>query len=431
MINIAIIFVLMTNLLTFFVSCSPREQSPNHSQIISPDNSPSTPTGPTSQGTADSGGGNTFMGKPLESYKINPRTLEAYENYIKPWLESPSIKDTRVGHAFASILDNKIWYMIPSEFKQLSPEKIGAAVSSDLQQTALQDFKQVWINSLIYKKMTPADQAILITHELLMGLRLLKFDSALVDCLAFRSTDEAKDPQYCYNNSSKEVRGKPSDLTQNDYAQIRSATALIADRGQKLTLKELEEILGALGLINISVTKTISLNQLSQNLEASKLMKTWPTFGFDFGKFISENQYKLNKSEKSESTITLKSDLACDIDILITDETISVSFYESGTLVTFGSKWTSPIEMNLTSDPLAGFSLYSANFSMLKSSTTVTKGDSVVNVTLKFLGDGLLMGIDLTKTTCLNDDCSQAGQGINGYNVLCYTRQSVTFSIGK
>lgn len=40
-------------------------------------------------------------------------------------------------------------------------------MGSDLQQAALQDLKQVWINSLIFEKMEPGDQAVLMVHELL------------------------------------------------------------------------------------------------------------------------------------------------------------------------------------------------------------------------------------------------------------------------
>lgn len=128
-------------------------------------------------------------------------------------------------------------------------------------------------------------------------MRLLKFDSALSECLSFQATEAVKDPQFCYNNSAKEIRSQPSDLTQNDYAQIRNAAALISERGQKLTLKELEEILGGQGFIEISIKKTVSLEQLGQILEASKLMNTWPTFSFDLGKFTTENQDKLFKSD--------------------------------------------------------------------------------------------------------------------------------------
>lgn len=430
--RIATIFVLTACFLTFSVSCAPRGQSTPQSPQTPALGSPGSPPNagvPTSHGTADSGGGNTFMGKPLESYKVNPRTLESYSRFIKPWLESQYLKGTGVGNAFESILDRKIWYLIPSELKQLSSDKISSAVGSDLQQAALQDLKQVWIDSLLFEKMAPADQAVLIVHELLMGIKLLKFDSTLTECLAFQSTEAAKDPQYCYNNSSNEPRGKPSDLTPNAYAQIRSAAALISERGQKLTLKDLEEIIGSQGFINISVKKTVSLEQIGRMLEASKLMKTWPTFGFDLGKYISENQDKISNPKRNGS-FTLKSDVSCDADVVITSDTISIAFSENGKRISYASKWTSPIEMHLEKDRLAGFALYSADFSKLKSSNQVGKGDTVVDVTLKFLGD-TLMGLDLAKTICLNDECTEYGQGISGYRLLCYTRQTIIVNSDK
>lgn len=429
--RIATTFILTACFLAFSVSCAPHGQSTPYSPKTTGGSQDSTLNKGVleSQGTADSGGGNTFMGKPLESYKINPRAFESYKKFVKPWLESEALKGTRLGNAFENILDKKIWYSIPSELKKLSSEKIGSAVGADLQQVALQDLKQVWINRLIFEEMALGDQAVLIVHELLMGLRLLKYDSDLSECLAFQATEAAKDPQYCYNNSSEEIRGKPSDLTQNDYAQIRNAAALINERNQNLTLKDLEEILGGQGFIDISIKKSISLGQLSQMIEASKLMKTWPTFGFDWGKFFAENQDKLSKSNKIQP-MTLNSDATCEVDVSFTSDTISISFPENGTRTSYSSKWTSPIEMHLGNDPLAGFSLYSADFSMLKPGKTVTKGDYIVNITLKFLGDGLI-GIDLSKMTCLNNECTDAGQGVNGFHLLCYTRQTVTFGSGK
>lgn len=77
--RIAIIFFLTSYYLTFFVSCACHEQSFHDYQNKIPGKPtlPSNTAVPTNEGTADSGGGNTFMGKALESYKINPRNLTA------------------------------------------------------------------------------------------------------------------------------------------------------------------------------------------------------------------------------------------------------------------------------------------------------------------------------------------------------------------
>lgn len=430
----AVILVMVTSILTFFVSCGPHGQSTPvaQNQKVRPADGPNSravpQTGsPVSQGTADSGGGNTFMGKPLESYKVSPKNLEAYKTFIAPWLESEAIKNTGIGNALASILSEKIWYMIPSELKQLSAEKIGSAVGTD--QAALQDFKQIWLNSLIFEKMKLSDQAVLIVHELLMGLKLLKLDSKQAECLAFRRTYSDSDPHYCRVNISKEIRGKPADLNQIDYAQIRSAAALIQERGLKINLKELEEILGGQGFIEISIKKTVSLEQLAQMIETTKLIKTWPLFGYDLGKFFDEDRELLLNTEKRPA-VTLSSNTTCNFDILISKDNFSIMIFENGKNIFYKSRWTSPIEMHMVYDSAVGFSVYVAHFSMLKTADKVIKGSPVIDVTLKFLGNGLL-GFNYNKNVCLNEDCSQAGQGLTGENILCYTRSSITFNSVK
>lgn len=433
-----VLLALMIAFLTFFVSCHPRGQSSSPAtpiEILNP-TTPSTTNAPgvsepgtgavhAAQGTADSGGGNTFMGKPLESYKVVPKDLEAYKKIVAPILESQAIAGSQLGRFFHTILDKKIWYLIPAELKKISQEKIGSAVGVD--QAALQDFNQIWINSLIFDKMSLKDQAVLIVHEILMGIRLLKLDSERAECMASQPADS----QFCLNNSSEKVRGRPSDLTESDYAQIRSATAQIIEGGAKLTQEQWDNIFDREGFVKKAPIKTISLADLSEMIQTTKLMKTWPIFGYDLSKIYNEKRDLIANLKKGSTPLVLKYDQPCEVDIHIGKEGFSITLNENGKKVTYGSKkMTSSIDMSLLEDSLIGYSVYYMDSPPLKSKDSATKGDQVAYVTLKFLGK-LLLGIAVQKTICFNDDCSEDGQGLNGFNLLCYTQPSLTFKSEK
>jgi len=426
----SILLALMATGLTFFVSCGPRGQStssspqaPSNSQDRSTPQA-GTPSPSTAQGTADSGGGNTFQGKPLESYKVQVQELDAYKKFIVPIVNSESLKGTRIGNAIKSIVENKIWYLIPSELKQLPSEKIGSAVGSE--QAALQDFKQVWINSLIFEKMKNSEQATLIVHEIMMGLKLLKMDSARNECTAHKGMP-SDDLQDCYNQLDK-PRGKPSDLTESDYAQVRNSTALIIEKGLKLSYSAWEELLGSQGIIEISLKKMISLSDLSQMIESSKIMKTWPTFGFNLEKFYSENLDILTSQPEKLNGIKLESDQRCEFDLKIVDNSISLMVSENNIIKTYSSPWTASVEMHLNKDPFSNLSLYSVGIPTLKLNGTANKGDEIASIELRFLGQ-LLLGFEVRKAACLNEECSKTGQGLQGYFLSCYTKPSVQLRI--
>lgn len=424
------LLIMATILLTFSVSCQRRGQSngspgnPGTPSSPSDTNTPSgTPTpGPiASPGTADSGGGNTFLGKPLESYKVKIQDLEAYKKILAPIIESEKIKGRTTGQGISYVLNKKTWYMIPSELAKLSAEQIGAAVGGE--QAALQDFKQVWINSLIFDKMNVKDQAILIVHEIMMGLRLLKLDKPTISCLAYQTEFAATNqPRDCYGHNDDKAIGKPSDLSKDDYSQIRSATTQIIEAGETLTEDGWKAILAANGFIKMSPKKIISLNDLSEMVESSKLMKTWPQYGFDLGKFFGENQAILHSPEKLEG-MKFTSDAKCDFDIKIENDTFSLILMENGNEAKYSSRWTSEIEMHLQADMLTRFHLFYIHSPKLKKTETPKKGDVIAEINLKF-AEKFLLGAEIRKMTCINDDCSQYGAGIDGYFLNCSTQNT-------
>ncbi|MBL7546016.1 MAG: hypothetical protein JNL11_19510 [Bdellovibrionaceae bacterium] len=426
------ILLTISLVLTFFVGCTTRKQTQDST-------SPGAPAGTTdsdgdkSAGTVDSGGGNTFMGKPLESYIVKVRELPAFISHVQPIIETEALKDSDLKRVIDFVLDKKSWYLIPAELKQLPSEKIASAVGTD--QAALQDLRQVWLNQKVYDDMkSPEAQGTLLVHEILMGLKLLKFDSALFECRARyfgRHTE-----QYCLSSYSKDLRGKPSDLTEIDYSQIRSATITIIEKGSKMSLADWNDLLYTEGFstpvyeyVPKSSKKTMPLSQLADMIQKSKTAKSWPKLGYDFTKFITDHPELLTAGAELPDT-TWKSDTTCDFDVEIKGDVFSVTLKEGAETKTYSSPWTAPVESVLLQDTVEKNYFYRINSPTLKLTGDTKTGDEVLYVTLKFAND-FLMGAEFDKTICLNSDCSQSGNSVNGYKKLCSMKNALKLSSKK
>lgn len=407
--------------LTIFVSCVPRSQSSNGKpNIISPADPLKT------QGTVDSGGGNTFAGKPLEAYVINIREHQAFKEFISVLLESNHMQSSLIKNVLNNVIDKKTWYLIPAELKQLPSEKIASAVGAE--QAALQDFKQIWLNQNIFEKMSIKDQSLLIIHELLMGIRLLKFDSAISECLAFKVASQEE--SFCRNSYSSEVRGKPSDLDVVDYAQIRLTAKKMSDDGPNISEDDLNDLLGTQGFsTSIHQFKTkasqkiMSLQDLGKVVQTSMLTKSWPTFGFDFNKLLVDHPALLKPGAKFPN-ITWKSDQNCDFSIVVAGDKISISLNEKSGKKIYSSRWDSPIEANLKKDQLTGQYLYNVTTPTLKMTEVAQQGDEILFVTLQFLND-FLQGAYIEKAVCLDSECHQTAAAVDSFKLMCYTRASL------
>lgn len=199
--------------LIFFTSCNPTFNWPSSPKPLQP-----AGVQAPEQGTGDSGGGNSYKGKPLESYIFRPTDLPAVQKLILPTLEAAA--DLDVAAPIKGSLFFKTWYRVPGPLKALPSEMIGSAVKTE--QAALQDFRQVWIDDDLFSKMSEREQAQLILHEMLMSLKLQKFTSpreaCLSDLMGYNST------HYTCDHYSTERLGTPNMLTITDYQQIRQTT---------------------------------------------------------------------------------------------------------------------------------------------------------------------------------------------------------------
>jgi len=217
-----IISCVLWSTVPFLVACSNSGQSltnkPNNSSPVT-----TSLRNTETQGTGDGGGGNTCMGRPLESYSFDVMNSPAYRKHIAPIEEN--IKRTLGGGTYIVRMLNfgvrkKKWFVLPCTLKKLPPEKIGSAVQTE--QAAIQTFSEVWLNEQIFNAMPEKDQAELVMHEMMMAVRLIKFESLRAQC---EFPDGAADRCRHHDFARDTVRrGKASDLTESDYANVRQAT---------------------------------------------------------------------------------------------------------------------------------------------------------------------------------------------------------------
>lgn len=229
-------------------------------------------------GTGDGGGGNTCQGRPIESYKISPTDLPSYKNKLQTFFFQLRSRGDDVSRLLNYSLNTKNWYVIPCELQNLQSDRIGALVSTE--QAALQTFREVWISQKIFQTMSESEQADLILHESLMGLRLLAKDSPRHQCLAY-----SPDPNYC-NQASDKALGTPKDLQASDYQAVRITTSQI----RNVASDDIEDLLGRQGFdlqervfTRKSDIRVITRKEFFDRLSRAKALGYMPSSGYGYG----------------------------------------------------------------------------------------------------------------------------------------------------
>lgn len=225
------ILILSLSLVTLLGACAGHKQTAKNN-------------GAEKLGTGDSGGGNLYKGRPIESYKIDITQLPSYKSKVAPIVEAltdlkrtangKQLSNPDLGRMFQSILTKRSWYMIPGDLEILPKERTGIAVPSE--QGALQSAKEIWVNSNLFNAMFSDDQGTLILHEVLMGIRLLKFASDREQCLSYTT-----DPNYCSLRTTP--NGDITQLTPNDYAEIRASGVEIMKSYPQLTYEAWDDLM--------------------------------------------------------------------------------------------------------------------------------------------------------------------------------------------
>ncbi|MEQ1877044.1 MAG: hypothetical protein ABL958_10390 [Bdellovibrionia bacterium] len=212
---------------------------------------------PTNRGTIDGGGGNTLKGRPLESYRKDLFKVPSVLKYIVPMIQNVAKKLPQLGGDLYHIIEDRAWYFVPVELKKLPWYDINTPFETE--QGAFQTRNEVWLDSQIFDKMEPADQAGLIAHELLMGIRRMEFTDSLDHCFANAAALTFKeDKQESYRKARRECwekdkgaqitgpRGgglldafKQNKLGEEDYSNVRNVTSKLVMNSENFDPEDL------------------------------------------------------------------------------------------------------------------------------------------------------------------------------------------------
>jgi hypothetical protein len=229
----------------------------------------------------DFGGANGLQGRPLESFadRVVSETAE-YRELIAPALANLKQKVPALATDLQAIAENKVWFFVPVSLKTLPPWVIGTAFFTE--QLALQSQVSVWIDSRIYdnnsvydsvkhREETVAerkrDRAIVILHEMMMGLRLAQLNAAW----------------YCSSDSGPVSCARA--LSDGDYDQIRRFTLMVLDKSATLDAEKLKQDLFENGFgdylqapaVSKKLTYVPTLETLSLIFNAEKRKGRLPT----------------------------------------------------------------------------------------------------------------------------------------------------------
>lgn len=156
-------------------------------------------------GTDSTGGGNGIQGKPLDDYILNIRELPAFTNHIKPLIQDLSQNYPELAADFYHLSIERDWYFVPTDLDQIAKNILGVYARTD--QIALQDLNKIMVDSQLFAQMQEHDQAVLIAHEIVMGIRLLKHKKTQDLCMATAARTLVSENNYPkYENLKKKCR---------------------------------------------------------------------------------------------------------------------------------------------------------------------------------------------------------------------------------
>jgi hypothetical protein len=201
-------------------------------------------------GTGDGGGGNTCLGKPIESFRTDFSQTPAFQNFLKEKIEQPDWSMDRSSlNAMSWIIHEKPWYLIPRKcaHKELKHSRTGLPFHS--WQSYLQTQNEVFVVKEDFEGvgMKPAElanlkvwQATMLTHEMAMGMKFLKNEDERTQCLAARFNPNASaiirrsttfQLEQCRENG--EITGKPQVNygipNARAHSEVRKATESLMD----------------------------------------------------------------------------------------------------------------------------------------------------------------------------------------------------------
>jgi hypothetical protein len=136
----------------------------------------------TTGGTDQVGGGNGIDGIPLDAFIQDIQKNSGYKNKIEPLIQKLSTLYPQLAADIYHLSHQRDWYFVPGKLAAISQNILGTYAPTD--QIALQDTNKIWIDKNQFSIMNEDNQAVLILHELIMGVNLLQYKHRQDQCIA-------------------------------------------------------------------------------------------------------------------------------------------------------------------------------------------------------------------------------------------------------
>lgn len=163
-------------------SCQPPGKSGGENPTVQIQGTGTSGNGSMQGGTDQTGGGNGVNGVALDAFIQPVMNDPTYKKFVVPIIEVLSVKYPRLAADFYHISVNRDWYFIPVDLPQISKNILGTYAPTD--QLALQDLNKIWIDKKRYDDMSEQAQGFLLVHEIMMGIRLMKYKERQDRCIA-------------------------------------------------------------------------------------------------------------------------------------------------------------------------------------------------------------------------------------------------------
>lgn len=220
-------------------------------------------------GGTHSGGGQSVRGKTLESYNFKVRSSNEYKTIVLPLIQELAKHQPKLASALVHIARERVWYRVPVDLDAIDQRRLG--VSFQTSQIARQNLGEIWIDDNKYKALeSDEERAMLVFHEMVMGVFFMKYQDGLDECLASVAIYDVIDvanAKYgdlrdgCFKRYSKRVLGfefggpksRQIDLRDEDNIAIRDFGVRLFTSGGNLSTAEIEGFMTAKGFPDYSL----------------------------------------------------------------------------------------------------------------------------------------------------------------------------------
>lgn len=256
------IFFLNLSLVFLLVACAGQKET---TQVVVSAPTTKTSGGGDSGGTGggvgggDLGGGNTLEGKLIEDYRVMISEEAAYKEYIKPILLTLKDYFPELAADFLHMTESRRWYIVPVDLNTLDSLKIGIPFEMKTQQVALHTPEVIYIDKRIWDTLEIYQKGLLITHEIIMGVKWLEYHEGLDRCLAasrrvfvknnFQSSEEySSEKRKCHKEYIRHfIIPSKFKLKGQDYDNIRTLTSDIFKFKEKINWEDLKNWFKSVG----------------------------------------------------------------------------------------------------------------------------------------------------------------------------------------